>query len=177
MAGLLLLSHSNLPIVSCKHHPSRGGEGVWLQYDIPARPLRGVTKCHQASTWDNCIVRRVRNGCTMEDSMPFCTLCGISLPLSSKRSTMSTSDEAPSSFYKRALFLTRELRVIITGTVLLLVISHARRYITGSSGMSYCNQTPFPPCEGWGLGTRLSIRESGCVNGSKRQLYVVLLLV
>ena len=28
-------------------------------------------------------------------------------------------------------------------------------YVTGSSGMSYCNQTPFPPCEGWGLGTRL----------------------
>ena len=25
----------------------------------------------------------------------------------------------------------------------------------GSSGMSYCNQTPFPPHEGWGLGTRL----------------------
>ena len=25
----------------------------------------------------------------------------------------------------------------------------------GSSGMSYCNQTPFPPREGWGLGTRL----------------------
>ena len=28
-------------------------------------------------------------------------------------------------------------------------------YVTGSSGMSYCNQTPFPPREGWGLGTRL----------------------
>ena len=24
-------------------------------------------------------------------------------------------------------------------------------------GMSYCNQTPFPPCEGWGLGTRLDV--------------------
>ena len=28
-------------------------------------------------------------------------------------------------------------------------------YVIGSSGMSYCNQTPFPPREGWGLGTRL----------------------
>ena len=28
-------------------------------------------------------------------------------------------------------------------------------YVTGSSGMSYCNQTPFPLREGWGLGTRL----------------------
>ena len=28
----------------------------------------------------------------------------------------------------------------------------------GSSGMSYCNQTPFPPREGWGLGTRLLTR-------------------
>ena len=28
-------------------------------------------------------------------------------------------------------------------------------YVTGSSRMSYCNQTPFPPREGWGLGTRL----------------------
>ena len=101
-------------------------------------------------------MRRVRNGCTMEDSTPFCTLCGISLPLSSKRRTMSTSDEAPSSFDKCALLLTRELRVIITLTVLLLVISHARQYVTGSSGMSYCNQTPFPPREGWGLGTRLA---------------------
>ena len=27
-------------------------------------------------------------------------------------------------------------------------------YVTGSSWMSYCNQTPFPR-EGWGLGTRL----------------------
>ena len=27
----------------------------------------------------------------------------------------------------------------------------------GSSGMSYCNQTPFPPREGWGLGTRLLV--------------------
>ena len=26
----------------------------------------------------------------------------------------------------------------------------------GSGGMSYCNQTPFPPREGWGLGTRLA---------------------
>ena len=26
----------------------------------------------------------------------------------------------------------------------------------GSSGMSYCNQTPFPLREGWGLGTRLA---------------------
>ena len=68
---------------------------------------------------------------------------------------MSTSYEALSSFYKRALFLTRELRVIITLTVLLLVISHARRHVTGSNRMLYCNQTPFPPREGLGLGTRL----------------------
>ena len=27
----------------------------------------------------------------------------------------------------------------------------------GSGGMSYCNQTPFPPREGWGLGTRLGL--------------------
>ena len=27
----------------------------------------------------------------------------------------------------------------------------------GSSGMSYCNQTPFPPHEGLGLGTRLEV--------------------
>ena len=97
----------------------------------PARPLRGVTKCHshefKQAHGKICTVRRVRNGCTMEDSTPFCTLCGISLPLSSKRRTMSISDEAPLSFYKRAPFLTLELRVIITLTVLLLVISHARR--------------------------------------------------
>ena len=31
----------------------------------------------------------------------------------------------------------------------------------GSGGMSYCNQTPFPPREGWGLGARLQ----GVVNG------------
>ena len=30
-------------------------------------------------------------------------------------------------------------------------------YITGWSGMSYCNQAPFPPLEGWGLGTGLGI--------------------
>ena len=30
----------------------------------------------------------------------------------------------------------------------------------GSSGMSYCNQTPFPPREGWGLGTRLAGNEA-----------------
>ena len=27
----------------------------------------------------------------------------------------------------------------------------------GSSRMSYCNQTPFPPREGWGLGTGLAL--------------------
>ena len=67
---------------------------------------------------------------------------------------MSTSDEASLSFYKRALFLTRELRVIITLTVLLLVISHARRlrHWVERDVVS----TPFPPREGWGLGTRLA---------------------
>ena len=33
-------------------------------------------------------------------------------------------------------------------------------YIIESSGMSYCNQTPFPSREGWGLGTRLAARGS-----------------
>ena len=33
----------------------------------------------------------------------------------------------------------------------------------GSSGMSYCNQTPFPPCEGWGLGTRLAEVLKPCI--------------
>ena len=64
----------------------------------PARPSRGVTKYQrhklQASEWENCIVRGVRNGCTMEGSTPFCALCGISLPLSSKRRTLSSSVEA-----------------------------------------------------------------------------------
>ena len=30
----------------------------------------------------------------------------------------------------------------------------------GSSGMSYCNQTPFPPREGLGLGTRLGCQSA-----------------
>ena len=118
-------------VVSCPGPTPHGG-GKGSGYNMTSRSTlegRNQMTYHKflASTWDNCIVRRVRNGCTMEDSTPFCTLCGISLPLSSKRSTMSTSDEALSSFYKRALFLTRELRVIITLTVLQLVISHARR--------------------------------------------------
>ena len=84
-------------------------------------------------------MRRVRNGCTMEDSTPFCTLCGISLPLSSKRSTrpMSTSDEALSSFYKRALFLTRELRVVITLTVC-AAIGHFTCQTATSLGRAGC---------------------------------------
>ena len=117
--------------VSIGEHEEEKGSGYTIRHR--ARPLRGITKYHShkfiASTWDNCVVRRVRNGCTMEDSTPFCTLCRISLPLSSKQRTMSTSDEAPSLFYKHALFLTRELRVIITLTVLLLVISHARQLL------------------------------------------------
>ena len=39
-------------------------------------------------------MRRVRNGYTIEGSMPFCMLCRIPLLLSSKQRTMSTSVEA-----------------------------------------------------------------------------------
>ena len=58
--------------------------------------------------------------------------------------------------YKTALFLTHELQIIIT-----LCCDWSFHmpdgYITGWSGMSYCNQAPFPPLEGWGLGTGLGI--------------------
>ena len=90
----------------------------------------------------------------MEDSTPFCTLCGISLPLSSKRTTMSTSVEAPLSFHKPALFLTWALSNYYCDWSFHMPDS----YVTGSSGMSYCNQTPLP-CEGWGLGTRLYLTQ------------------
>ena len=40
-------------------------------------------------------------------------------------------------------------------------------YVTGSSGISYCNQTPFPPREGKGLGTRLECLLSSAVNNIK----------
>ena len=42
-------------------------------------------------------------------------------------------------------------------------------YVTGSSGMSYCNQIPFPPHEGWGLGTRLTYL-GHVVGGGKVQM-------
>ena len=46
---------------------------------------------------------------TLEGRNQMRTLCGISLPPSSKQRTISTSVEVPSSFYKPALLLTREL--------------------------------------------------------------------
>ena len=58
--------------------------------------------------------------------------------------------------YKRALFLTRELRVIIT-LCCYWSFYMPNGYVSGSSRMSYCNQTPFPPRKGWDLGTRLGV--------------------
>ena len=42
----------------------------------------------------------------------------------------------------------------------------------GSGGMSYCNQTPFPPREGWGLGTDYCISD-GKLGGAWERGYLV----
>ena len=91
----------------------RKGSLVTIRH--PARPLRGVTQCYSHKLTKHVGITGMWKEWEMDVPWtPFCTLCGISRPLSSKQRTMSTSDEAPPSFYKRALFLTRELRVIIT---------------------------------------------------------------